>query len=144
MSDPPVPVKIEPFHLRHFDADGPEGPLASQAHLGFVKARTAQANQIRGLLGEFGLVIPKGIYNVAKRVPELQRTAPVVGARAGFHANQTRGQIAKKHGNLRAPQLLTQHRLAILIDPMHLKYILRQINSNRCNLHRGRSHSFKW
>jgi len=26
---------------------------------GFVKARTAQANQIRGLLGEFGLVIPK-------------------------------------------------------------------------------------
>ena len=27
---------------------------------GFVKARTAQANQIRGLLGEFGLVIPSG------------------------------------------------------------------------------------
>ena len=26
---------------------------------GFVKARTAQANQIRGLLGEFGLVIPR-------------------------------------------------------------------------------------
>lgn len=25
---------------------------------GFVKARTAQANQIRGLLAEFGLVIP--------------------------------------------------------------------------------------
>src|SRR5712671_7817785 len=32
---------------------------------GFVKARTAQANQIRGLLGEFGLVIPKGICHVA-------------------------------------------------------------------------------
>ncbi len=28
---------------------------------GFVKARTAQANQIRGLLGEFGLIIPQGI-----------------------------------------------------------------------------------
>jgi hypothetical protein len=26
MSDPPVPVKIEPFHLGHFDAVGPEGP----------------------------------------------------------------------------------------------------------------------
>src|SRR5262245_63888941 len=38
---------------------------------GFVKARTAQANQIRGLLGEFGLVMPKGITNVAKRVPGL-------------------------------------------------------------------------
>jgi len=31
MSDPPVPVKIEPFHLGHFDAVGPEGPLYSHA-----------------------------------------------------------------------------------------------------------------
>jgi len=38
---------------------------------GFVKARTAQANQIRGLLAEFGLVIPKGIAHIARRVPEL-------------------------------------------------------------------------
>jgi transposase len=38
---------------------------------GFVKARTAQANQIRGLLAEFGLVIPQGIAHIAKRVPEL-------------------------------------------------------------------------
>jgi transposase len=38
---------------------------------GFVKARTAQANQIRGLLGEFGILIPQGITNIAKRVPEL-------------------------------------------------------------------------
>lgn len=38
---------------------------------GFVKARTAQANQIRGLLSEFGLIIPVGIVNIAKRVPEL-------------------------------------------------------------------------
>jgi transposase len=42
---------------------------------GFVKARTAQANQIRGLLGEFGLVIPQGICNVAKRVPEILEDA---------------------------------------------------------------------
>ncbi len=38
---------------------------------GFVKARTAQANQIRGLLGEFGLIIPQGIASIASRVPEL-------------------------------------------------------------------------
>src|SRR5450759_1851947 len=38
---------------------------------GFVKARTAQANQIRGLLGEFGLIIPQGIGYIATRVPEL-------------------------------------------------------------------------
>src|SRR5215510_1326878 len=37
----------------------------------FVKARTAQANQIRSLLGEFDLVMPKGITNVRKRVPEI-------------------------------------------------------------------------
>jgi transposase len=36
-----------------------------------VKARTAQANQIRGLLAEFGLIIPKGIAHIAERVPEL-------------------------------------------------------------------------
>jgi transposase len=42
---------------------------------GFVKARTAQANQIRGLLGEFGLIIPQGIINVTKRVPDLLEDA---------------------------------------------------------------------
>jgi transposase len=42
---------------------------------GFVRARTAQGNQIRGLLGEFGLIIPKGIVNVAKRVPTLLEDA---------------------------------------------------------------------
>jgi transposase len=38
---------------------------------GFVKARTAQASQIRGLLAEFGLVVPQGIGHVKNRVPEL-------------------------------------------------------------------------
>lgn len=38
---------------------------------GFVKARTAQANQIRGLLAEFGLIIAQGIGHIAHRVPEL-------------------------------------------------------------------------
>lgn len=37
----------------------------------FIKARTAQANQIRGLLGEFGLVVPQGIASISKRVPVL-------------------------------------------------------------------------
>jgi transposase len=40
-----------------------------------VRARTAQANQIRGLLGEFGLVIPQGISHVAKQVPALLEDA---------------------------------------------------------------------
>lgn len=42
-----------------------------RARQGFVKARTAQANQIRGLLAEFGLIIPQGIAHIAHRVPDL-------------------------------------------------------------------------
>jgi len=38
---------------------------------GFIKARTAQANQIRGLLAEFGLVVPKGLAHVSRAVPDL-------------------------------------------------------------------------
>jgi transposase len=38
---------------------------------GFVKARTAQANQIRGPLTESGLVLPQGIANVFQRVPPM-------------------------------------------------------------------------
>ena len=46
-----------------------------RARQGFVKARTAQGNQIRGLLAEFGIVIQKGIDAIAKRVPEILEDA---------------------------------------------------------------------
>jgi transposase len=36
-----------------------------------VTAPTAQGNQIRGLLAEFGIVIPKGIGHIAKQLPEI-------------------------------------------------------------------------
>ena len=42
-----------------------------RARQGFVKARTAQANQIRGLLAEFGVVIPKGLGHIARGLPEI-------------------------------------------------------------------------
>jgi len=38
---------------------------------GFVGARTALANQVRGLLAEFGLVVPQGLSHVCGKVPEL-------------------------------------------------------------------------
>jgi transposase len=38
---------------------------------GLVKARTAQANQIRGLLSEFGRIVPQGIGHITKRVPMM-------------------------------------------------------------------------
>jgi transposase len=42
-----------------------------RARQGFVKARTAQANQIRGLLAEYGVAIPVGISHIAKDVPKI-------------------------------------------------------------------------
>jgi transposase len=42
-----------------------------RARAGFVKARTAQANQMRGLLGEFGIIIPQGVRQLGHRLPEL-------------------------------------------------------------------------
>lgn len=46
-----------------------------RARQGFVKARTAQGNQIRGLLSEFGIVIPQGIHSIAKRIPDILEDA---------------------------------------------------------------------
>ncbi len=42
-----------------------------RARQGYVKARTAQANQIRGLLSEYGFVLPQGIAYIAERVPDI-------------------------------------------------------------------------
>lgn len=42
-----------------------------RARQGFVKARTAQANQIRGLLAEYGFTIPQGIAHVTKSVAAI-------------------------------------------------------------------------
>ena len=42
-----------------------------RARQSFVKARTAQANQIRGLLAEFGITIPQGIGHIATSLPEI-------------------------------------------------------------------------
>src|SRR6202451_1966838 len=46
-----------------------------RARQGFVIARTAQANQIRGLLAELGIVIPKGIHCIPQRIPEILEDA---------------------------------------------------------------------
>ena len=43
-----------------------------RARQGFVKARTAQANPIRGLLAEYGIIIPQGIGPIAKRLPDIR------------------------------------------------------------------------
>jgi transposase len=42
-----------------------------RARQSFVKARTAQANQIRGLLAEYGIAIPQGISHIATHLPDI-------------------------------------------------------------------------
>jgi transposase len=46
-----------------------------RARQGFVYARTAQANQIRGLLAEFGIVFAQGIHWVTRKLPEILENA---------------------------------------------------------------------
>lgn len=77
---------------------------------GFVKARTAQANQIRGLLGEFGIIIPQGITNIAKRVPELIEDASndlpgsfrLLVQRLMDHLNELDKQVDELEGQIKA------------------------------------------
>lgn len=42
-----------------------------RARSGFVKARTALVNQIRGLLSEYGVVLPPGIRHVREGIPMI-------------------------------------------------------------------------
>ena len=46
-----------------------------RARQGFVKTRTAQANQIRGLLTEYGITLPQGIGHVTRCLPEIVEDA---------------------------------------------------------------------
>jgi transposase len=46
-----------------------------RARQGFVKARVAQTNQIRGLLGEFGIVVPQGAKAIEARMPNILEDA---------------------------------------------------------------------
>lgn len=49
-----------------------QGLLAlHRARQGFVKARTAQANQIRSMLAEFGITIPQGILHIGRELPTI-------------------------------------------------------------------------
>lgn len=53
-----------------------QGVLAlHRVRQGFVKARTAQANQIRGLLAEFGVILPQGIAQLFTKLPEVLEDA---------------------------------------------------------------------
>jgi transposase len=45
--------------------------MLHRARQRLVQARTAQANQLRGLLAEFGIVLPQGLARLEREVPEV-------------------------------------------------------------------------
>jgi len=51
-----------------------------RARQSFVKARTAQANQLRGLLLEFGITIAQGISQIKRRLPAILSDAQLPGS----------------------------------------------------------------
>src|SRR5262249_48860064 len=57
--------------------------------------------------------------------------------RARLQANQTGRQSTEERQNLRAPKLLAQNRPSLRINPVHLKNMLRQVQSDRSNLTHG-------
>lgn len=68
-------------NMRFVPLKSPEQQAVLSLHTAresFVHARTAQANQIRGLLLEFGLAVPQGIHHLYQRVPELIEDASYV------------------------------------------------------------------
>ena len=74
-----------------------------RARQAFVKARTAQANQIRGLLGEYGIIFPQGICHITKRLPailedgenELPGSFRALLARLGEHLKELDRQVGE-------------------------------------------------
>jgi transposase len=81
-----------------------------RARQGFVKARTAQGNQIRGLLAEYGITIAQGISHIAKRLPEIledgENGLPSVFRqlidRLGAHLKELQRQVEELEGQIQA------------------------------------------
>jgi hypothetical protein len=53
----------------------------------------------------------------------------------GLNADQARRQCLKKCHQLAAPQLFPHNHLLVCVDAVHLKYVLRDIQTDRGNLH---------
>ena len=70
-----------------------------------------------------------GSYEFDGVAQALELASPVVGAAAGFHADQTRGQVHKERGHLVTLQLLLKNGLAVRVDAVELEDVLCQIDA---------------
>ena len=64
---------------------------------GFVEERTATFNRVRGLIAEFGYVLPNGVEQLRRQVPQLIDRLPAQVARCVHdlleHAERLRGKV---------------------------------------------------
>ena len=65
---------------------------------GFVEERTATINRIRGLLAEFGHVLPQRAVEVRRRLPELLEQLPPLAARSLSGILWARHNMREDHG----------------------------------------------
>jgi hypothetical protein len=61
-----------------------------------------------------------------------------MGAAARLQANRTRRQRGEKLLQLPTPKLTRHNNLSRCFDPVNLKHVLRQIQTNHANLRHGR------
>jgi transposase len=84
-----------------------------RARQGFVTARTAQSNQLRGLLSEFGIVMPKGTSTLKRQMPEiiedaengLPHTSRELFTRLFAHFKELDRQVAELEQQIKACHL---------------------------------------
>ncbi|KVK82055.1 transposase [Burkholderia ubonensis] len=115
-----------------------------RARQGFVRARTAQANQIRGLLGEFGLVMPRGITSISQHVPrliedasnELPGTFRLLIQRLTDHLKELDRQVAEIETQIKAWHHASDasRRLAEIpgIGPITASALVASIGDGKC------------
>ena len=65
-------------------------------------------------------------------------TAPEMGTATGFHGNDARRHLTEKGQDLVPAQLLANDRVAGAINSMHLKHVLRQIQTDCSNFRHDR------
>ena len=118
-----------------FDGDEAHGETADGFAAGFgiiavVLAALAVGDDKAG--GDDAGVVPQ----------TAQGPRPVVGAAAGFHADDCGRQVGEAFEQLAARYGLLQRDVAMAIDAMHTEYVLGQVNSHGSNIHDGLSSAF--
>src|SRR6202521_2663795 len=71
--------------------------------------------------------------HLVTELPQLAR--PIMRRGTGLHADQAWRRSREKRNHLAAPQLLPHNHLLLGVDPVDLKYVLGDIQTDRGNLH---------